>query len=78
MVMFRDFAQRKARGLGITGTVENLRDGTVEIFAHGEPEALKAFVAKLSRGSLLSRVDDVRLVEETVAQGDYKDFTIRY
>jgi acylphosphatase len=77
MVMFRDFAQRTARGLGILGTVENLRDGTVDVIAEGDQDALTAYAAKLSRGSILSRVDDVR-IEYTDPSGTFTDFTIIY
>ena len=75
MVMYRDFAQRKARGLGIVGTVQNLKDGTVEIFAEGTEEAIKAYIAKLHKGSILSRVDSVA-VNEISATGKYTDFEI--
>jgi acylphosphatase len=61
LVMYRDFAQRKARSLGIEGTVKNLPDKTVEIFAQGEEKALEAYIKKLNRGSLLSRVDAVEV-----------------
>ena len=61
MVMFRNFAQRKARSLGLTGTVRNLPDGTVEVVAQGDGEKLEALIKRLRAGSLLSRVDDVRV-----------------
>lgn len=57
--MFRDFTQRKGSGLGLAGTVQNLRDGTVEVVAQGERAKLEQLIAKLHRGSLLSRVDAV-------------------
>ena len=50
-VGFRWTAQRVARSLGITGTVRNLPDGTVEIKAHGGPEALENL-----RGALRTRM----------------------
>ena len=59
LVMFRDFTTRKARGLGLTGTVQNKDDGTVEVVAQGEEEKLKKLIIKLHKGSLLSRVDSV-------------------
>lgn len=57
--MFRDFAQRKARSLGITGTVQNMRDGTVNVVAHGEETVLSKYIIYLNKGSVLSRVDKV-------------------
>lgn len=62
MVLYRDFAQRKARGLGLAGYVKNLPEGTVEVMAQGEHEALESLVAQLQRGPMFSRVDDVHVV----------------
>lgn len=59
LVMFRDYTQRKGSGLGLTGTVQNLRDGSVEVFAYGNEDKLKKLLEKLHKGSLLSRVDSV-------------------
>jgi acylphosphatase len=59
LVMFRDFAARKARSLGLCGTVQNRKDGSVRVVAEGEEAALKIFEQKLRRGPVLSRVDAV-------------------
>jgi len=59
MVMYRDFAQRKARKLGIVGMVQNMPDGSVSVVAQGEEEALKKYLAYLKKGSLLAHVDTV-------------------
>lgn len=77
MVMFRDFAQRKARSLEIFGWVKNLADGTVEVVAQGTPDQLKHFIEKLHEGSVLSRVDSVA-VEWRSPSGQFDDFTIVY
>lgn len=61
LVMFRDFVQRKGSGLGLTGTVRNLPDGTVEVVAQGERAKLEQLITKLHKGSLLSRVDAVEV-----------------
>ena len=58
-VGFRWTAQRVARSLGITGTVRNLPDGTVEIEAHGGPEALGGLREAL-RTRMPGRVEAVR------------------
>jgi len=65
MVMYRDFVRRGANQLGITGTVQNLADGTVKVVAQGEEEPLKKFITRLKRGSLLSKVE---AVEESWAE----------
>ncbi len=59
MVMYRDFAQRKAKGLGLVGEVQNLPDGTVRVVAEGPRVKLNHYMEKLKKGSLLSRVASV-------------------
>lgn len=61
LMMFRDFTQRKARRLGLVGTVRNLADGTVEVIAQGSKEKLEALIKYLHKGSVLSRVDNVEV-----------------
>ena len=77
VVMYRDFAQRKARGLRLAGEVQNLRDGTVRVVAEGPREALERYLAKLNKGPLLARVDQVAS-EWKPATGVYRGFTINY
>ena len=59
LVMFRDFTQRRARKLKIFGTVQNLKDGSVEVVAQGERLALEQFLTALKNGPVLARVDSV-------------------
>lgn len=59
LVMFRDFTQRTARRLGLTGFVFNRPDGAVEVVAQGDKNTLEKLLGTLHRGSLLSRVDSV-------------------
>ena len=40
MVLFRDFAKRKAEELDVFGWVKNLEDGSVQLVAQGEKEKL--------------------------------------
>ncbi len=56
MVMFRDFVQRKARSLGLRGTVENLEDGSLEAVAQGKVEDLETLIEHLHKGPFLARV----------------------
>lgn len=60
MVMFRDFACRRARRLKLAGTVQNLPNGSVLVVAQGPEEKLLEFIELLKKGSLLSRVEKVR------------------
>ena len=59
MVMMRDFVQRKARGLKLTGWVTNLPDKTVQVMAQGDRVRLEQLLLKLRQGPLLARVDKV-------------------
>lgn len=59
LVMYRDFAQRKARSLGLCGEVRNLPDGTVQVVAQGARTDLERFLKKLKKGPLFARVDSV-------------------
>jgi acylphosphatase len=56
-VFFRASTQRRARGLGIYGTAQNLPDGSVEIFAQGEQT--KEFLRWCAHGPAFARVDNL-------------------
>jgi acylphosphatase len=77
LVMYRDFARRKALRLKLCGEVRNLPDGTVRVVAEGPREALEKYLEKLHRGSVLARVEgiDARFREAT---GQYDNFSIIY
>jgi acylphosphatase len=77
MVMYRDFAMRKARSLKLVGEVQNLSDGTVRVVAEGSREKLDAYVKKLWSGSILSKVEHVE-VTFMKAKGGYISFDITY
>jgi acylphosphatase len=77
MVMYRDFAQRKARKLGLVGTVQNLDDGSVVVVAEGDETVLSEYVECLNKGSILSKVKNVR-IEWLEADGKFSDFIIIY
>ena len=58
-VYFRAATQREARRLGLTGWVRNRQDGSVDVCAEGEEEALKELVAWANRGPSAARVERV-------------------
>ena len=62
-VGFRYFAQDAARREGLHGYVTNQDDGTVEVKAEGDVEALERFERALRRGPSKSRVEDVTIDE---------------
>ncbi len=77
MVMFRDFAQRKARKLGLLGFVRNNENGSVTVVAQGNRVSLESFITYLKKGSFLSRVDSVS-VTWRLPQQTFDDFIISY
>ena len=58
-VGFRWFVNRQAQHLGLRGWVKNLRDGSVEVIAHGPESQLKGMHEALSRGPSGARVERV-------------------
>jgi len=77
MVMFRDFATRKARKVGVTGYVRNLEDGTVEVIAQGTKENLEKLIEYLHKGSILSKVENVT-IEWRTPQKIFDSFELGY
>jgi acylphosphatase len=58
-VFFRDWAIEAARAIGVSGWVRNRRDGSVEVYAIGEPDLVERFTDRLREGSPASRVDRI-------------------
>lgn len=79
--MYRDFVKRNAKKLGLTGTVENIPDGSVLVIVEGEEGALKKLIPLLWEGPLISRmVAKIDGVEETWGEATktFPDFKILY
>ena len=74
-VGFRWFVERVANKLGLAGNVRNLYDGSVETYAEGEEDALKAFYKEIKVGPRSAHVTGVR-VDWKDYTGDFKDFRI--
>jgi len=75
-VGFRSFVQRRANELGVTGTVRNLDDGTVEVIASGTKRQLDALSGDLHLGPLFGEVRGVTETEWAPIKA--RDFSIRY
>ena len=75
LVMYRDFAQRRAKSLGIAGFAQNMPDGSVRVVAQGEEDNLKKYIEKLRKGPLLARVDSVDVVWRDATK-NFKSFDI--
>ena len=58
-VGFRYFVQRSAQQLGLAGWVRNNDDGSVELVAEGQRDALEQLKRALQQGPRMARVDRV-------------------
>jgi acylphosphatase len=67
-VGFRAYVADAARAEGLDGWVKNLPDGSEEIQAEGDLEALRRFEWQVWQGPPLSRVDEVA-TEDVVPAG---------
>ena len=75
-VGFRFFARSMATLEGLSGTVANLADGRVEVYAEGDREALDRFERALHQGPLGAGVQSVT-VSRMHPEGRPSGFTIR-
>ena len=75
LVMFRDFTKRQARSLGLTGTVENQKDGSVFVVAEGEEDKICRLLEYLKKGSLLAKVEKIE-EKWLPATGEFINFKI--
>ena len=76
-VNFRYYTQLRARELGVTGYVRNKWDGTVEVVAEGEREAVEKLLEFLKvgpRAAWVQRVDS----QWPDPTGQFKYFEVRY
>jgi acylphosphatase len=64
-VFYRQSTALEAARLGVSGTVRNLADGSVEVVAEGEARAVASLEAFCRRGPPSARVEEVELTQET-------------
>lgn len=76
-VCFRFTAIELARDLDVTGYVENLPDGSVELVAEGAEDELMSLLNAI-RLSPLSRGIAAERVRRSPATGEFNTFTVRY
>lgn len=58
-VWFRASARDQALALGLRGSVRNLANGSVDVLAVGDDDAIDALAAWLRQGPPLARVDEL-------------------
>lgn len=73
-VGFRDFMQRRARALGVTGWVRNRSDGSVEAVVQGSDDAVNQMIAFARQGPRSAQVTGVRVSD---ADGQFPAFDLR-
>ena len=74
-VAFRDWMERTAHSLGLTGWVRNSRDGSVEAVISGDAALVEDMLELCRQGPPAARVQDVAVVAEEDAA--FAGFEIR-
>lgn len=67
-VYFRANTAKKAQALNLQGWVKNLNDGSVQIWAQGDSEAVEQLIQWCHRGPILAKVSKV---SHTMADYDH-------
>ena len=65
-VFFRKHTEEQARKLNLHGTVRNLPNGSVEVIAQGDPEAIRELSDWCFKGSPSSKVESVEVFETII------------
>lgn len=75
-VAFRDWMEKEAQALGLSGWVRNRRDGSVEAVISGEPLLVEDMLARCRHGPPAARVSEVAILAEE-EDATYPAFAIR-
>ncbi|WP_068467589.1 acylphosphatase [Candidatus Protochlamydia phocaeensis] len=76
-VGFRALTRYHALGLGLKGTVRNLSDGTVEIYAQGSKQTLENLINRLKEEMGSNQIEEATLQYFPIEQ-PHEDFRILY
>ena len=74
-VGFRNFAAKVAKQNELTGSVRNLKDGSLKITIEGNERAVELFEKLIRRGPPLARVDGIQ-VEAMSEASKFRGFRI--
>jgi acylphosphatase len=74
-VGFRYFVQHVARKLGLSGSVRNCPDSTVEIYVEGKRADIEKLIAQVRQGPPLGRVQRIDIADVPAGRG-YSSFLI--
>ena len=74
-VFYRASTRDRAEQYGLTGWVRNTSDGTVEVVAEGEKEALERFYAWCPVGPSFSQVKKIEAKWEPY-RGEFEEFIV--
>jgi len=75
-VNFRHYTRERARSLRLVGYVRNCWDGTVEVVAEGQDDALRELLSWLQVGPSLACVSRVELSWQA-PKGEFERFEVR-
>ena len=76
-VSLREYTRRKAESLNIVGSIQNLKDGTVRVYAEGNKRNLERLIEFLHQGSPDARVENIAYTWVT-PKGSCNTFSIIY
>lgn len=74
-VFFRSNTRQIAQEIGLTGTVRNCSDGSVEIFVQGTREQLEQFLLHLRQKTGFARIDQIESAF-SAPQRQFSDFKV--
>jgi acylphosphatase len=72
---YRDFIDETAFNLDLTGRVQNLKDGSVEVVCEGSKDKIRELVKKIEIKQYPIKVESID-VKYSKAKGEYKSFEI--
>ncbi|MCH9632186.1 MAG: Acylphosphatase [Chlamydiae bacterium] len=75
-VGFRSLVKHHADKLGLSGTVKNLSNGTVEIYVQGDEDRVSQLTCVLKEGKGLAKAEHINVDDDVRAPKEYQSFEI--